>query len=143
MKGRKPILLIGSLGSAVSVLLFGFSRTLWYAIVTRSLHGILNGNIGVAKTYLSEVCDDTNSGRAFGLIGLVFGIASVCGLNSLHFLFFLKLHFSNKKDQQLGVSLPTLIRGSLMYSLKEVSSTLILTFLPACLLALFHCQASL
>ena len=42
------------------MLFFGFSRTLWWAILGRSLNGLLNGNIGVAKTYLSEVTDDTN-----------------------------------------------------------------------------------
>eukprot|EP01091_Cochliopodium_minus_P015672 TRINITY_DN5648_c0_g1_i1.p1 TRINITY_DN5648_c0_g1~~TRINITY_DN5648_c0_g1_i1.p1 ORF type:complete len:507 (-),score=122.96 TRINITY_DN5648_c0_g1_i1:69-1589(-) len=79
MKGRKPILLIGLIGSGSSIIFFGFSRNLWWAIVGRSLNGLLNGNIGVAKTYLSEITDDTNSGRAFSIIGLVFGVGLIIG----------------------------------------------------------------
>jgi MFS family permease len=50
--GRRPILLAGLLGNTVSIILFGYSTTLLSSIVFRSLNGLLNGNTGVAKTYI-------------------------------------------------------------------------------------------
>eukprot|EP01080_Neovahlkampfia_damariscottae_P004949 gene4949-8545_t len=77
--GRRPILLIGSIGTSISCLLFGFSRWFWLALLTRSLFGVLNGNIGVTKTYMKEICDETNIARAFALSGMTFALAGVVG----------------------------------------------------------------
>lgn len=41
--GRKPILLCGLIGTAVSVLVFGFSRNFYTALLARALGGLLNG----------------------------------------------------------------------------------------------------
>ena len=36
-------------------LLFGFSQNFGWAVSARFMWGMLNGNLGVAKTYISEV----------------------------------------------------------------------------------------
>ncbi|KAJ3313246.1 hypothetical protein HDV04_002230 [Boothiomyces sp. JEL0838] len=77
--GRRPILLIGLIGNSVSMILFGLSKSLPWAIASRSLCGLLNGNIGVAKSVLGEITDSTNRARAFSLIALNFGIGSIIG----------------------------------------------------------------
>ena len=41
--GRKPVLLGGLAGTAVSMIIFGFSRDLPTALVARALGGLLNG----------------------------------------------------------------------------------------------------
>lgn len=41
--GRKPVLLWGLAGTALSMLMFGFSRSLPMALVARALGGLLNG----------------------------------------------------------------------------------------------------
>jgi MFS family permease len=41
--GRKPILLLGLAGTGVSMLMFGFARSLPMALFARALGGILNG----------------------------------------------------------------------------------------------------
>ena len=46
--GRKPVLLLGCLGTLVSLLIVGFSSSFWMALVGRVLGGILNGNVGVS-----------------------------------------------------------------------------------------------
>ena len=53
--GRRPVLLLGVAGSIVSILAFGFSQSYVWAITSRLVWGLLNGNLGVAKTYLAEV----------------------------------------------------------------------------------------
>lgn len=41
--GRKPVLLCGLIGTAISVLAFGFSKNLSVALFARALGGLLNG----------------------------------------------------------------------------------------------------
>lgn len=41
--GRKPVLLTGLAGTAVSVLVFGFAPNIWVALIARALGGLLNG----------------------------------------------------------------------------------------------------
>lgn len=41
--GRRPVLLIGAIGSAIMTFLFGFSRSLIYMLITRSLNGLFAG----------------------------------------------------------------------------------------------------
>ena len=41
--GRRPVLLLGSIGMGLMTLLFGFSHNLPYMLITRSLHGFFAG----------------------------------------------------------------------------------------------------
>jgi MFS family permease len=45
--GRRPILLCGIAGTFFSITLFGFSLNYPWAIISRFVWGLLNGNIGV------------------------------------------------------------------------------------------------
>lgn len=49
------------------IFLFGWATTLWFAILARSINGFLNGNVGVAKTYLAEITDDSNAAKGYVL----------------------------------------------------------------------------
>lgn len=53
--GRKRVLLIGLLGTCVSCLGFGFSRSFAAAAVFRTLGGVLNSNVGVMRTLIAEI----------------------------------------------------------------------------------------
>jgi len=53
--GRRPVMLLGVCGTVFSELLFGFSQNFGWAVAGRFLWGLLNGNLGVVKTYVSEV----------------------------------------------------------------------------------------
>lgn len=53
--GRRPVLLFGVTSTIACELFFGFSQNFTWAIMARLLWGMLNGNIGVVKTYVSEV----------------------------------------------------------------------------------------
>ncbi|KAI6145800.1 MFS general substrate transporter [Pisolithus tinctorius] len=70
--GRKPVLLVGLMGLSISNLCFGLSKTLWALIASRCIAGALNGNIGVMKSVIGEITDDTNMAQAFVLIPIVF-----------------------------------------------------------------------
>ena len=77
--GRRPCLLAGILGTMASVMLFGFSSSFAMACVARFLWGALNGNIGVAKTYMSEICDDSTQARGMALIAMQGGFGRLIG----------------------------------------------------------------
>ena len=53
--GRKPVLLCGLAGTAVSMIIFGFSTNLPMALLARALGGFLNGNIAVLQTTVAEL----------------------------------------------------------------------------------------
>lgn len=53
--GRKRVLLIGLLGTCISCLGFGFSRSFAAAAVFRTLGGVLNSNVGVMRTLIAEI----------------------------------------------------------------------------------------
>jgi MFS family permease len=75
--GRRPILLFGMASNAIVQLSFGFSTTIWMAIGSRALQGVLNGNIGVAKAYISLCTDETNQSRGMSLLGVTWGFGLI------------------------------------------------------------------
>ncbi|XP_077980638.1 uncharacterized protein LOC144435870 [Glandiceps talaboti] len=73
--GRRPALLFGLVGTFFCVMFFGFSISFIWAVSFRFLWGLLNGIIAVTKTYLSEICDDSNMAKGFSLLGTAAGIS--------------------------------------------------------------------
>jgi len=49
------------------------------AVISRFLWGFLNGNIGVSKTYMGEITDDSNNARGMALFAVVGGIGRTIG----------------------------------------------------------------
>ncbi|OAV88423.1 hypothetical protein PTTG_01759 [Puccinia triticina 1-1 BBBD Race 1] len=64
--GRKPVILIGLVGVAISTLAFGFSSSFWAMIFARSIGGILNG--WVIKSMVAEITTTENQAVAFSLL---------------------------------------------------------------------------
>ncbi len=78
--GRKPILLIGALGNAISLLMFGFSTQLWMMYVARGLGGILSSaTLPTAMAYIGDTTDHKNRGAGMGLVGAAMGMGMVLG----------------------------------------------------------------
>ncbi|KAH9169219.1 major facilitator superfamily domain-containing protein [Lactarius sanguifluus] len=77
--GRKPVLLCGILGIVVSSILFGLSRSFPALVFSRCLHGMLNGNIGVMKSMMAELTDETNMARGVSLMAVTWAVGSTMG----------------------------------------------------------------
>ena len=88
--GRKPPLVLGTLGCAAAVLGFGLSTQFWMMVFCRSLQGVFNGNIGITRAVIAEITDATNIAQAYSLIPLLWGIGVSIGY-VLHFQPFMKL----------------------------------------------------
>ncbi|KAF2830680.1 MFS general substrate transporter [Ophiobolus disseminans] len=78
--GRKKVLLGGLFGTGLSMILFGFARSLPMALVARALGGLLNGNIGVLQTTVAElVTDEKHQPRAYSIMPFVWCLGTIIG----------------------------------------------------------------
>ncbi|KAH6909200.1 major facilitator superfamily domain-containing protein, partial [Coprinopsis sp. MPI-PUGE-AT-0042] len=77
--GRKPVILIGLSGLSISMYSFGLSKTFWGLVFSRSLNGALNGNIGVIKSMMAEMTDETNISTAYAWFPLAWSTGSSLG----------------------------------------------------------------
>jgi MFS family permease len=77
--GRKPVLLVSQVGTFVGFLMLGFSRTLWLVFLARILDGLTAGNLTVAQAYISDVTAPEDRARAFGVVGMAFGMGFLLG----------------------------------------------------------------
>lgn len=78
--GRKPVLVLGLIGTAISMISFGFSKSLPMAIISRALGGLLNGNVGVLQTTVAElVTKKEHQPRAYSIMPFVWCMGSIIG----------------------------------------------------------------
>lgn len=78
--GRKPVLLMGCIGTMFSLILVGFATNIWIALAGRAVGGLLNGNIGVIQTMVSELCTKKeHEPRAYAVMPFVWSIGTIIG----------------------------------------------------------------
>ncbi|KAF8630792.1 hypothetical protein AX15_002722 [Amanita polypyramis BW_CC] len=77
--GRKPVLLAGLAGSALSMICFGLSRTFTTLVISRCLCGVLNGNTGIMKSVMGELLDTTNRAEGLSLLPVVWFAGATIG----------------------------------------------------------------
>jgi MFS family permease len=77
--GRRPVMLLGLLGTMMSCVMFGLAENYTVALIARFMWGLLNANIGVAKTMLAEVSGREHKTAAFAAIGVVGGLGRLMG----------------------------------------------------------------
>ena len=82
--GRKPVLLAGIFGLALSLLCFGLSQSFIAFVASRSLAGILNGNVGVLKAMMGEITDDTNAAQGFAFIPMIWSTGTTIAYVHFH-----------------------------------------------------------
>lgn len=77
--GRRPVMIFGTATVVVFNTLFGFSTNFWMAISARFLLGSLNGLLGPAKAYISEVCREEHQAVGMSVITTAWGIGLIIG----------------------------------------------------------------
>ncbi|KAF7795982.1 hypothetical protein EIP86_007151 [Pleurotus ostreatoroseus] len=77
--GRRPVIMIGLFGLSLSMYCFGLSKTFWGAVLSRSLNGALNGNIGVLKSMIAEITDSTNLAQAYAYLPIAWSTGGTLG----------------------------------------------------------------
>lgn len=77
--GRRPVLLLSLLGSAVGYIIFGIGGALWVLFLSRLIDGITGGNIATALAYIADVTPPQERAKNFGLLGAAFGLGFILG----------------------------------------------------------------
>lgn len=77
--GRRPILFISILGSALGYFVIGFANTLFLVFLGRIIGGITGANISTAQAYIADVTTRENRARGMGLFGATFGLGFILG----------------------------------------------------------------
>jgi DHA1 family multidrug resistance protein-like MFS transporter len=78
--GRKPILMTGAIGNALSLVMFGLSNQLWMLFVARALGGIFSAaTMPTALAFIGDSTSKENRGGGMGVIGAAMGTGMVLG----------------------------------------------------------------
>jgi MFS family permease len=78
--GRKPVLMLGCMGTMFSMVMVGFASNIWLALLGRALGGLLNGNIGVIQTMVGElVTKPEHEPRAYAVMPFVWSVGTIIG----------------------------------------------------------------
>lgn len=78
--GRKPVLIIGSLGNALSMILMAFATNYWILLSARALAGMLSSaTMPTAMAFISDSTTEKQRGAGMGIIGAAFGVGMVLG----------------------------------------------------------------
>ncbi len=78
--GRKPILMVGILGNAISMIILGLSNSLWMLYLSRGLAGILSSaTLPTSMAFISDSTSERERGGGMGIIGAAMGLGMVLG----------------------------------------------------------------
>ncbi|MBC7692185.1 MAG: MFS transporter [Methylotenera sp.] len=77
--GRRPMLLVSQIGTLIGFVVLARASALWMLYLSRFLDGSTAGNISVAQAYISDVTEPKDRAKAFGIIGVAFGLGFLIG----------------------------------------------------------------
>jgi len=77
--GRKPLLIISLTGTVIANFIAGTASTAAVLFIARLLDGITGGNNSVAQAVISDVTNQDNRARGFGIFGAAFGLGFILG----------------------------------------------------------------
>lgn len=77
--GRKLALATTFLGSSAAYVLLAHAETFWMVFLARALSGSMAGNVGIVMAAIADMTDESNRGKAMGLIGASFGLGFAVG----------------------------------------------------------------
>lgn len=77
--GRRPLLLVCLLGSAIGYLVFGIGGALWVLFAGRIIEGITGGSISTIFAYFADIIPREQRTKYFGWVSAVVGVGSVIG----------------------------------------------------------------
>lgn len=77
--GRRPILILGLVGSGVSYVIFGLAETVAVLLFSRVVAGVMGANVAVAQAFVADTTAEDERAQGMGLIGAAFGLGFVLG----------------------------------------------------------------
>ena len=77
--GRRPVLLLGFFGLALSFIVTGLATALWMLVAVRLISGAMQANAAVAQAYVADISAPEERAKRFGMLGAMFGMGFVLG----------------------------------------------------------------
>jgi len=77
--GRRPVLLVGFCGLALSFFVTALARALWMLIAVRLASGAMQANGAVANAYVADITPPEQRAKRFGMLGAMFGLGFILG----------------------------------------------------------------
>ena len=77
--GRRPVLLLGFCGLAISFFVTAMATAIWVLIAVRVLSGAMQATAPVANAYVADITEPEGRARRFGLLGAMFGLGFILG----------------------------------------------------------------
>jgi DHA1 family tetracycline resistance protein-like MFS transporter len=77
--GRRPVLLIGFAGLALSFFVTAMATALWMLVAVRLFSGAMQANVAIANAYVADITAPEDRARRFGQLGAMFGIGFILG----------------------------------------------------------------
>ena len=77
--GRRPVLLLGFCGMALSFLVTVMATALWMLIAVRLVSGAMQANMAVGNAYVADITPPEQRARRFGMLGAMFGLGFILG----------------------------------------------------------------
>jgi multidrug resistance protein len=77
--GRRPIIMLGLIGSSAGYLIYGFATSFAWLFLSRAVHGACAGTVSTAQAYVADTTDESNRAHGMGMIGAAFGLGFVLG----------------------------------------------------------------
>ena len=77
--GRKPIMMICLLGTALSLAVFAMAQSVAVLFIARMIDGITGGNASVAQAIISDSTEGEERAKSFGVIWAAFGFGFLFG----------------------------------------------------------------
>ena len=77
--GRRPVLLLGFCGLALSFLATALATALWMLIAVRLVSGAMQANMSVSNAYVADITPPEERARRFGMLGAMFGLGFILG----------------------------------------------------------------
>ena len=78
--GRKPLLMLGIAGYAVSFIIYGLAHVLWLLFIARIAGGVLSAAVmPTAMAYIGDITTEEQRGSGMGLMGASMGLGMVMG----------------------------------------------------------------
>jgi DHA1 family tetracycline resistance protein-like MFS transporter len=77
--GRRPVLLMGFCGFAVSFFGTALATELWMLLAIRVVSGALQSNIAIANAYVADITSPENRAKRYGQLGAMFGVGFILG----------------------------------------------------------------
>jgi len=77
--GRRPVLLLGFCGLALSFFATALSTALWMLIAVRLVSGAMQSNLAIANAYVADITPPEERAKRFGMLGAMFGVGFILG----------------------------------------------------------------